>query len=47
MLLTGEGIWSEPKDVDQAECVLKRAAELEVSFIDTLLQQFSKLVDCR
>jgi pyridoxine 4-dehydrogenase len=35
MRLTGKGIWGEPKDVDEAKRVLKRAAELGVNFIDT------------
>ena len=35
MRLTGKGIWGEPKDVDEAERVLKRAVELGVNFIDT------------
>lgn len=35
MRLTGEGIWGEPKDVDEARRVLRRAVELGVNFIDT------------
>jgi pyridoxine 4-dehydrogenase len=35
MRLTGKGIWGEPKDVAEAERVLKRAVELGVNFIDT------------
>jgi pyridoxine 4-dehydrogenase len=35
MRLTGKGIWGEPKNVDEAKRVLKRAVELEVNFIDT------------
>ena len=35
MRLTGNGIWGEPKDVDEAKQVLKRAVELGVNFIDT------------
>ena len=35
MRLTGEGIWGEPKDVDEARRVLRRALELGVNFIDT------------
>jgi pyridoxine 4-dehydrogenase len=35
MRLTGEGIWGEPKDIDEAKRVLKRAVELGVNFIDT------------
>ena len=35
MRLTGKGIWGQPKDVDEAKRVLKRAVELGVNFIDT------------
>jgi pyridoxine 4-dehydrogenase len=35
MRLSGKGIWDEPKDVDEARRVLKRAMELGVNFIDT------------
>ena len=35
MRLTGEGIWGEPKDVDEAKRVLKRTVELGINFIDT------------
>lgn len=35
MRLTGKGIWGEPRDVDEAKRVLKRAVELGVNFIDT------------
>ena len=35
MRLTGKGIWGEPRDVDEAGRVLKRAVELGVNFIDT------------
>jgi len=35
MRITGEGIWGEPKDHDEAIKVLKRAAELGVNFFDT------------
>jgi pyridoxine 4-dehydrogenase len=35
MRLTGKGIWGEPKDVNEAKRVLKRAVELGVNFIDT------------
>ena len=35
MRITGEGIWGEPKDRDEAKRVLKRAVELGVNFIDT------------
>lgn len=35
MRLTGEGIWGEPKDLDEAKRVLRRAVELGVNFIDT------------
>lgn len=35
MRITGDGIWGEPADHDQAIAVLKRAVELGVTFIDT------------
>ena len=35
MRLTGEGIWGPPKDRKAAIAVLRRAAELDVNFIDT------------
>lgn len=35
MRLTGEGIWGEPRDRDEAIRVLRRAIELGVTFIDT------------
>jgi pyridoxine 4-dehydrogenase len=35
MRITGEGIWGEPKDPDEARRVLRRAVELGVNFIDT------------
>ena len=35
MRITGEGIWGEPKDRDEARRVLRRAVELGVNFIDT------------
>lgn len=35
MRLTGEGIWGPPKDPKNALAVLRRAAELGVTFIDT------------
>jgi aryl-alcohol dehydrogenase-like predicted oxidoreductase len=35
MRLTGEGIWGEPKDREEAKRVLRRAVELGVNFIDT------------
>src|ERR1700726_1125083 len=35
MRLTGKGIWGEPKDVEEAKRVLKRAVELGVNLIDT------------
>ena len=35
MRITGEGIWGEPKDPDNAKQVLRRAIELGVNFIDT------------
>jgi aryl-alcohol dehydrogenase-like predicted oxidoreductase len=35
MRITGQGIWKEPPDRDQAKAALRRAIELEVNFIDT------------
>lgn len=35
MRITGDGIWGEPKDVEGAKKVLRRAVELGVNFIDT------------
>lgn len=35
MQLTGEGVWGEPKDREEALRVLKRLPELGVNFIDT------------
>jgi pyridoxine 4-dehydrogenase len=35
MRITGEGIWGEPRDPEQAKQVLRRAVELGVDFIDT------------
>jgi aryl-alcohol dehydrogenase-like predicted oxidoreductase len=35
MRITGEGIWGEPKDADEARKVLRHAVELGVNFIDT------------
>jgi pyridoxine 4-dehydrogenase len=35
MRITGEGIWGEPADHDEALRVLRRAVELGVTFIDT------------
>jgi aryl-alcohol dehydrogenase-like predicted oxidoreductase len=35
MRLTGDGIWGEPRDHDEAIRVLRRAIELGVTFIDT------------
>jgi len=35
MRITGEGIWGEPKDAEQAKKVLQRSVELDVQFIDT------------
>ena len=35
MRITGEGIWGEPKNPDEARKVLRRAVELGVNFIDT------------
>ena len=35
MQITGDGVWGEPKDRDEAIAVLRRAVELGVTFIDT------------
>jgi pyridoxine 4-dehydrogenase len=35
MRITGNGIWGEPADRDQARAALRRAVELGVNFIDT------------
>jgi pyridoxine 4-dehydrogenase len=35
MQLTGEGVWGEPGDPDEAVAVLRRAVEAGVNFIDT------------
>src|SRR6202789_2122184 len=35
MRITGEGIWGEPKDRDEARRVLRRVVELGVNFVDT------------
>src|SRR5437879_2191076 len=35
MQLTGPGVWGDPKDPDEAIRVLRRTAELGISFIDT------------
>ncbi len=35
MRVTGDGIWGEPPDADQARATLRRAVELGVNFIDT------------
>ena len=35
MRITGEGIWGDPPDRDEARAVLRRAVELGVNFIDT------------
>jgi len=35
MRITGDGIWGEPKDRENAKRVLRRAVELSVNFIDT------------
>jgi pyridoxine 4-dehydrogenase len=35
MRITGDGIWGEPKDPEEAKRVLRRAVELGVNFIDT------------
>ena len=35
MRITGDGVWGEPKDPDEAIRVLRRALELGIDFIDT------------
>jgi len=35
MRITGEGIWGEPEDPEEAETVLRRAIELGINLIDT------------
>jgi aryl-alcohol dehydrogenase-like predicted oxidoreductase len=35
MRITGRGIWGEPPDRDRAKAALRRAVELDVTFIDT------------
>ena len=35
MRLTGDGIWGEPRDAEEARRVLRRAVDLGVNLIDT------------
>ena len=35
MRITGQGVWGDPPDREQAKRVLRRALELDVNFIDT------------
>src|ERR1700685_2890773 len=35
MRITGPGIWGDPPDRDRAKAALRRAVELDVTFIDT------------
>jgi pyridoxine 4-dehydrogenase len=35
MRITGQGVWGEPKNPEEARAVLRRAIELGVNFIDT------------
>ena len=35
MRITGRGVWGEPRDLEKAKAVLRRAVELDVNLIDT------------
>ena len=35
MRITGEGIWGDPEDPEEARAVLRRAVELDINLIDT------------
>lgn len=35
MRITGENVWGEPKNLEEARRVLRRVVELEINFIDT------------
>lgn len=35
MRITGEGIWGEPEDPEEAKAVLRRAVEININLIDT------------
>lgn len=35
MRITGDGVWGEPDDINEAHAVVRRAVELGVNFIDT------------
>jgi pyridoxine 4-dehydrogenase len=35
MRITGQGVWGDPPDRDEAKAALRKAVELEVNFIDT------------
>ena len=35
MRITGQGIWGDPPDREQAKATLRRAVELGINFIDT------------
>ncbi|MDQ1600820.1 MAG: pyridoxine 4-dehydrogenase [Actinomycetota bacterium] len=35
MRITGDGVWGQPVDRDEAKAVLRQAIELGVNFIDT------------
>src|ERR1700691_3006142 len=35
MRITGEGVWGDPADLDQAKATLRKVVELGVNFIDT------------
>src|SRR5688500_16741129 len=35
MRITGDGVWGQPRDGEEARRVLKRSLELSINFIDT------------
>jgi pyridoxine 4-dehydrogenase len=46
MRLTGEGIWGEPEDLEEARRVLRRAVELGVNLIDTADSYGPEVSEC-